>query len=77
MTPTDALIEKMARAIMREDGWFAAGNRLIPTAEAVDAYRRKARAAYEAEHEDEDEEDEEDEEDRSLMESARSAGDIP
>lgn len=55
MTPKDALIEKMARAIYSASPYVDEDYTVIPWEElgnvAYDNYRRKARAAYEAEHE--------------------------
>lgn len=53
MTPKDALIEKMARAIARADGWdlSARPRSTLPAEDQMDIYRQVARAAYEAEHE--------------------------
>ena len=55
MTPTDALIEKMARAIYAASPYVDEDHAVVPWAElgpvAYSNYRRKARAAYSAEHE--------------------------
>jgi len=49
-TPTDALIEKMARAMALADGW--PDLRLFNNGQLKGIiYRKLARAAYEAEHE--------------------------
>ena len=52
MTPTDALIEKMARAIAKSHGWQGWDRDTNDVAVIMRlAYLAIARAAYEAEHE--------------------------
>ena len=54
MTPTDALIEKMARAIARADeSWTDQDYENCKTWPQFEHFRGLARAAYEAEHEEE------------------------
>jgi len=58
MTPKDALIEKMARAIAQYCGWSRIQAEEILALESThpglaEMFRGQARAAYEAEHEEE------------------------